>query len=65
MMTREGFYGWCSYTEGDEIAANMPKPVRPLLWDEAFDLARRAMPDETFGVLNMVADGLYKRSREG
>ena len=52
-----------NYSECDEVADNMPKPTRPLSFDEALAIINQQMPDETFTIRSNVAEALARRSR--
>ena len=51
------------YTECDEVADNMPLPDKKLTFDEALEIVREAMPDETATIIGNVAYSLMQRSK--
>jgi hypothetical protein len=50
-------------SESDEVADNMPKPAKRLSFDEAVEIVRKTMPDETATVIGNVAYSLMQRSK--
>ena len=50
-------------TECDDIADNMPLPAKCLTFDEAIEIVREAMPDETVTVISNVAYSFMQRSK--
>ena len=50
-------------TECDEVADNMPLPLKQLTFDEALAVVREAMPDESATIISNVAYSLMQRSR--
>jgi len=50
-------------TECDDIADNMPLPAKSLTFDEAIEIVREAMPDETVTVISNVAYSFMQRSK--
>ena len=50
-------------TECDEVADNMPLPLKQLTFDEALAVVREAMPDESATIISNVAYSLMQRSK--